>query len=85
MKIGKNVMMNHNCENLNISIMEQGYEERKNVYIEDDVWIGARVTILPGVTVGAHSIIGAGAVVTKDVPEYVIVAGVPAKVIKMRT
>lgn len=76
---------NHNWENLNIPIMEQGYEERKNVYIEDDVWIGARVTILPGVTVGAHSIIGAGAVVTKDVPEYVIVAGVPAKVIKMRT
>ena len=46
--------------------------------------IGARVVILPGITVGSGSIIGAGAVVTKDVPEYAVVAGVPAKVIKYR-
>ena len=52
--------------------------------IGDDVWIGARVIILPGVTIGSHCIIGAGAVVTRDVPDYAIVGGVPAKVIRYR-
>jgi maltose O-acetyltransferase len=58
--------------------------EKKPVIIEDNVWIGYRVIILPGVRVGRNAIIGAGAVVTKDVPPYAIVGGVPAKVIKMR-
>lgn len=50
-----------------------------------DVWIGARVIVLPGCKrIGAHSIIGAGAVVTHDVPDYAIVGGNPAKVIRMR-
>jgi acetyltransferase-like isoleucine patch superfamily enzyme len=52
------------------------------VIIEDDVWIATRATILKGVTIGRGSVIAAGAVVTKDVPPYTIVAGVPAKVIK---
>lgn len=52
------------------------------VKIGDDVWIGANVTILPGVTIGNNVIVAAGAVVTKDVPDNVLVAGVPAKVIK---
>ena len=52
--------------------------------IEEDVWFGANVTILKGVTIGRSSIIAAGAVVTKDVPPYSIVGGVPAKVIKMK-
>ena len=47
-----------------------------------DVWIGAGCVICPGVTIGEHSIVAAGAVVTKDVPPDVIVGGVPAKVIK---
>ena len=51
----------------------------------EDVWIGARAMILPGCKrIGAHSIIGAGAVVTKDVPDYAIVGGNPYKVIRMR-
>jgi len=54
------------------------------VSIEDYVWIGTRATILPGVTVGKGALIAAGAVVTKDVLPYTIVAGVPAKIIKMR-
>ena len=54
------------------------------VVIEDDVWIGSRVTILKGVRVGRGSIIGAGSVVTKSVSPYSIVAGVPAKVIGQR-
>ncbi len=54
------------------------------VIIEDNVWIGYRVIILPGVRVGRNAIIGAGAVVTKDVPPYKVVGGVPAKVLKTR-
>lgn len=58
----------------------KGYD--KPVVIEEDVWIGSRVTILMGVTIGRGSTIAAGAVVSKDVPPYCIVGGVPAKVIK---
>ncbi len=54
----------------------------KNVTIENDVWIGANVTILPGVTIGKCSIIGAGSVVNYDIPEYSVAVGSPAKVIK---
>lgn len=54
----------------------------KEVIIEDKVWIGENVCILPGVNIGKCSIIGAGSIVTKDVPPYSIVVGVPAKVIK---
>lgn len=56
----------------------------QDVTIEEDVWIGANVTILKGVTVGRSSIVAGGALVIKDVPPYSIVAGVPAKVIKMK-
>jgi acetyltransferase-like isoleucine patch superfamily enzyme len=55
-----------------------------SVVIKEDVWIGAKAIVLAGVTINKGAIIGAGAVVTKDVPAYAIVAGVPAKVIKMR-
>lgn len=54
------------------------------IIIEDDTWIGARVAILKGVTIGRGSIVAAGSVVTKDVPAYSITAGIPAKTIKMR-
>ena len=54
------------------------------VVIEDDVWIGANVTILKGVTIGRGSVVAAGAVVTKSCPPYSIIGGVPAKVQKMR-
>ena len=54
------------------------------VVIEDDVWIGARCVILPGVKIHKGAVIGAGAVVTKDVPAYSVVGGVPARVIKKR-
>jgi acetyltransferase-like isoleucine patch superfamily enzyme len=52
------------------------------VVIGDDVWIGANAVVRPGVTVGSHSVVAAGAVVTKDVPPHTVVGGVPAKVIK---
>lgn len=57
------------------------YPKRK-IVIEHDAWIGANAIILPGVTIGAFAIVGAGAVVTKDVPAYAIVVGVPAKILK---
>lgn len=57
---------------------------KEGVIIGDNVWIGYRAIILPGVHVGRNAIIGAGAVVTKDVAPYAIMGGVPAKVLKMR-
>ncbi len=75
---------NHKFDRLDIPMLDQGFKDEQPVTICDDVWIGARVIILPGVTVGKGAIIAAGAVVTKDVPEYAIVGGNPARVIKMR-
>jgi maltose O-acetyltransferase len=57
----------------------------KPVTIEDDLWIGANCVILPGITLHKGSVVGAGAVVTKDVPENAIAVGVPAKILKYRT
>jgi len=59
-------------------------DKTEQVNIKNDVWIGANSVIMPGVTIGNGVIIGASAVVTKDVPDYAIVAGVPAKIIKYR-
>ena len=73
--------LNHNFDDAEKRIDEQGVSTNP-VTIEDDVWIGANVVILPGVTIGNHCVVAAGAVVTKDVPPHSLVAGVPAKVIK---
>lgn len=73
--------LNHNFEDSEKRIDEQGVST-STVIIEDDIWIGANAVILPGVTIGHHSVVAAGAVVTKDVPPHSLVAGVPAKVIK---
>ena len=73
--------LNHYFADSNRKIDEQGIST-KPVVIGDDVWIGANAVILPGVTIGRHVVVAAGAVVTKDVPDYSLVAGVPAKEIK---
>ena len=73
--------LNHNFNDETKRIDEQGVST-KSVVIEDDVWIGANAVVLPGVTIGQHSVVAAGAVVTQDVPPYTVVAGVPAKVVK---
>lgn len=73
--------LNHNFEDLTQRIDQQGIST-KAVVIGDDVWIGANSVILPGVTIGRHAVVAAGAVVTKDVPDNCVVAGVPARVIK---
>ena len=73
--------LNHNFGDAARRIDEQGVST-KPVVIGDDVWIGANAVILPGVTIGSHCVIAAGAVVTKDVPDYTLAGGVPAKTIK---
>jgi acetyltransferase-like isoleucine patch superfamily enzyme len=84
--IGPSVIIhsaNHNWDRSDVPIRRQGHTGKK-VTIEDDVWLGARVTVLPGVTVGKGAVVGAGAVVTRDVPPYAVVGGVPAKPIRFR-
>ena len=73
--------LNHNFSDTNKRIDEQGVSTNP-VTIEDDVWVGTNAVILPGVTIGEHCVVAAGAIVTKDVPPHSLVAGVPAKVIK---
>ena len=92
--IGNNVMMGpdvviltkrHEFKQIDIPMIEQGHAPEMPVTIGDDVWIGTRSIVLPGVSIGTGAIIGAGAVVTKDVPQYAISCGNPAQVIKYRT
>lgn len=75
---------NHKTDRIDVPIQSQGkhYLETK---IGDDVWIGANVIITAGCTIGNHVVLAAGSVITKDVPDYAVVGGVPAKIIKMRT
>jgi acetyltransferase-like isoleucine patch superfamily enzyme len=77
------VPMNHIYKNPEEPIWMQG-ETREGIKIDDDVWIGAGAKILDGVWIGKGSIIGAGAVVTRDIPPYSVAVGIPARVIKKR-
>lgn len=90
LKIGNNVIiaqhvcmsgLNHGYEDVLVPIRDQ-LCQKQEISIEDDCWIGANSVILLGTTIGRHSIVAAGSVVTKDVAPYTIVAGNPAKVIK---
>ncbi len=74
---------NHIFENKNIPIFMQG-ETKKGIEISDDVWIGTGARILDGVNIGRGVVVAAGAVVTKSVPDFAIVGGVPAKIISWR-
>ena len=71
--------LNHNFSTKDKFIDEQGVATSP-IVIEDDVWIGANAVILPGVRIGRHSVIAAGAVVNRDVPPYSLAVGVPAQV-----
>lgn len=73
--------LNHNFQNPAKRIDEQGVSTLP-ITIHDDVWIGANAVVTAGVTIGRHSVVAAGSVVTKDVPENTLVAGCPAKIIK---
>jgi acetyltransferase-like isoleucine patch superfamily enzyme len=81
------------AQNIVLSGLNHGYEDisipprlqkvtTKKITIADNVWIGANSVITAGVTIGKHSIIGAGSVVTKDIPDYAVAVGNPARVIK---
>ena len=92
-EIGDDVMMgpqvviftaNHCFDSCDTPMRLQGHTDPQKVVIEDDVWIGLRVIIMPGVRIGKGAIIAAGAVVTKDVPPYAIVGGIPAKFLNSR-
>lgn len=92
LRIGGNVMMGpevtilthtHNIERTDIPMGQQGMRVVE-VVLGNDVWIGMRVVIMPGVKVGNGAVIGSCAVVTKDVPDFAVVGGAPAKIIKYR-
>jgi acetyltransferase-like isoleucine patch superfamily enzyme len=83
--VGSGVHMyvgNHKFNDVNIPIYYQGHTESKNIVIRRGAWLGANVIILSGVTVGENSVVGAGSIVTKDVPPRCIVGGNPARVIR---
>jgi len=91
--IGDNVLMapevviytvNHKHNNLKLPIIEQGNDEIKPVKIGNNVWIGRRAIILPGVSIGDGCIIGAGAVVSKSIESNSVAVGTPARIVKKR-
>ncbi len=87
--IGNNVTISYNAILITGGLDLSDYSNKnihvsKSVTIEDNVWIGADVKILPGVRISANSVIAAGSVVNRNIPENVIVAGIPAKIIKKR-
>jgi galactoside O-acetyltransferase len=75
---------NYHFDQLDVPIREQGINPDGGIVLEDNIWLGAKVTVLGGVTMESGSIAGAGAVVNKSIPTNAICAGVPAKVIKVR-
>ena len=79
MKISEDVIIR---DSDNHELLYEGYRKSAPIWIGDHVWIGMRTMILKGVTIGEGAVIAAGAVVTRDVPPYTLVGGVPAKVIK---
>jgi acetyltransferase-like isoleucine patch superfamily enzyme len=90
-EIGKNVLMadrvfigdsNHGYEQTDKPVIEQRMSTAEPVRIEDGSWIGINACILKGVTVGSHSVVGAGSVVTENVPPHSVVAGNPAKIVR---
>lgn len=91
--IGNNVLIapnvailsvSHNHENIEIPIVDQGDTVPNPPIIEDGVWLGRNVVVMPGIIIGEGAIVGAGAVVTKNVEPYTVVGGVPAKFIRSR-
>jgi acetyltransferase-like isoleucine patch superfamily enzyme len=73
---------NHKFDRTDIPLIEQGYYPSQTVVIKEGAWIGANSIILPGVTIGKNSVVGAGSIVTKDVADFTVVVGNPAKKIK---
>ena len=73
---------NHVFSDKSLPISKQGHTHNNDVIVRKGAWVGANVVILPGVTIGKNSVVGAGSIVTKDVPDFTVAVGNPAKVIK---
>lgn len=91
--VGRDVMMGPRCillssshafASVDVPMNRQGFLDDRPIVIEDDVWVGAGTIVLPGVRIGTGSIVGAGSVVTNDVPPRTVVAGNPARVVRSR-
>ncbi|WP_197706834.1 acyltransferase [Sterolibacterium denitrificans] len=92
-RIGNDVMIapgvvlldrQHNFSRIDIPMTQQGASLRQLTVIGDDVWLGQNVIVMPGITIGSGVIVGAGSVVTRDLPDWSVAVGVPAKVIRYR-
>ncbi|MBB6370304.1 sugar O-acetyltransferase [Chryseobacterium shigense] len=87
-KFGDNVFIGPNCSfytaghPLDVKQRNEGLEYARPITVGDNVWLGGNVVVLPGVTIGNNTVIGAGSVVTKDIPDHVVAVGNPCKVIK---
>jgi acetyltransferase-like isoleucine patch superfamily enzyme len=75
----------HRIDDASVPIQEQGFSSKGGIVVEDDVWFGTGARVLDGVRIGRGAVVGAGAVVTRDVPPYAVVVGSPARVIAERT
>ena len=73
---------NHRYDMTQTHIMDQGHCQAKDVILKEGCWIGANSIILPGVKIGKNAVVGAGSIVTRDVPDFSVVGGNPAKIIK---
>lgn len=76
------IVNNHRYDQKVIPIIDQGFDKIRDIRLKKGCWIGANAIILSGVTVGEHAVVGAGSVVTKDVPPFSVVVGSPARIIK---
>ncbi len=79
---GPNVTIATANHPMNAKLRKRALQYNKDVHIGENTWIGAGVTIVPGVTIGKNTVIGAGSVVTKDIPDNVLAAGVPCRVLR---
>jgi acetyltransferase-like isoleucine patch superfamily enzyme len=75
---------NHSIDTSELMLLAAWDTQKHSIHIDDDVWIGANSVVLPGVKIGRGAVIGAGSVVSRDVPEYAVYGGVPAKLIRFR-
>lgn len=80
--MGPNVVISSGTHPLEPSLREKGLQYNLPIHIERNVWLGAGVIIMPGVTIGENSVIGAGSVVTKDIPANVVAVGSPCRVLR---
>ena len=83
MGAGVHIYVNNHCfEDPDVPVIDQGYHACAPVVLKRGCWVGANVVILPGVTIGANAVVGAGSVVTRSIPDRVLAAGSPARIIR---